>query len=83
MGQVTCITLVIFAVLVTLSICVLIPSGVLAFQYWIRKRIKTRSADGPKMTDVQDSVIIVGAGLAGLVAAYELTRKKIPVTIVD
>ena len=35
------------------------------------------------MTDVQDSVIIVGAGLAGLVAAYELTRKKIPVTIVD
>lgn len=28
-------------------------------------------------------VLIVGAGLAGLVAAFELTRKNIPVTIVD
>ncbi|KAK4936607.1 hypothetical protein LTR10_022530 [Elasticomyces elasticus] len=28
-------------------------------------------------------VIIVGAGLSGLVAAYELTRKNIPVTIID
>ncbi|KAL6240826.1 hypothetical protein RBB50_012241 [Rhinocladiella similis] len=30
-----------------------------------------------------EPVIIVGGGLAGLVAAYELTRKNIPVTIVD
>ncbi|KAL2444756.1 KsdD-like steroid dehydrogenase [Exophiala dermatitidis] len=28
-------------------------------------------------------VIIIGAGLAGLVAAYELTRKDIPVTIIE
>ncbi|EHY59759.1 hypothetical protein HRR83_008297 [Exophiala dermatitidis] len=28
-------------------------------------------------------VIIIGAGLAGLVAAYELTRKDVPVTIVE
>lgn len=31
----------------------------------------------------QQPVIIVGAGLSGLVAAYELTRKDIPVVIVD
>lgn len=31
----------------------------------------------------QQPVIIVGAGLAGLVAAYELTKKNVPVLIVD
>ncbi|EXJ88640.1 hypothetical protein A1O1_05571 [Capronia coronata CBS 617.96] len=32
---------------------------------------------------MSEPVIIIGAGLAGLVAAYELTRQNIPVTIVD
>ncbi|KAI0480927.1 putative 3-ketosteroid-delta-1-dehydrogenase [Xylariaceae sp. FL0804] len=31
----------------------------------------------------QDPVIIVGAGLAGLVAAFELTRRRVPVVLVD
>ncbi|RMZ80899.1 hypothetical protein DV737_g2794, partial [Chaetothyriales sp. CBS 132003] len=35
------------------------------------------------MATDQETVIIIGGGLAGLVAAYELTQKKIHVTIVD
>jgi len=35
------------------------------------------------MSKVDDTVIIVGAGLAGLVAAYELTRKNVHVTFVE
>lgn len=35
------------------------------------------------MSTVDDTVIIVGAGLAGLVAAYELTKKNIHVTFVE
>ncbi|KAI0468333.1 putative 3-ketosteroid-delta-1-dehydrogenase [Xylaria cf. heliscus] len=37
---------------------------------------------GPS-TKATESVIIVGAGLAGLVAAFELTQRNVPVVLVD
>lgn len=36
-----------------------------------------------KKTPPKNPIIVVGGGLAGLVATYELTRRKIPVVIVD
>ncbi|KAI1497770.1 FAD binding domain-containing protein [Biscogniauxia marginata] len=39
--------------------------------------------DKTNSSDLKDPVIIVGAGLAGLVAAFELTQRNVPVLIVD